>query len=85
MAALRAGNLLGWPSPLVLWGSQDPAGCACIPPGEPPSQNQPNRIGWEGALGERNRSPGAAPDHPVGDIWPILAYLLAHPSSPVNI
>jgi hypothetical protein len=20
----------------------------CIPPGEPPSQNQPNRIGWEG-------------------------------------
>ena len=48
MATLRAGNLLGWPSPLVLSGSQDPAGCACIPPGEPPSQNQPNRIGWEG-------------------------------------
>ena len=48
MAALRAGNLLGWPSPLVLSGSQDPAGCACTPPGEPPSQNQPNRIGWGG-------------------------------------
>ena len=48
MVTLRAGNLLGWPSPLVLSGSQDPAGCACIPPGEPPSQNQPNRIGWEG-------------------------------------
>jgi hypothetical protein len=48
MATLRAGNLLGWPPPLVLSGSQDPAGCACIPPGEPPSQNQPNLIGWEG-------------------------------------
>jgi hypothetical protein len=48
MVTLRAGNLLGWPSPLVLSGSQDPAGCACIPPGEPPSPNQPNRIGWEG-------------------------------------
>jgi hypothetical protein len=48
MAALRASNLLGWPPPLVLSGSQDPAGCACIPPGVPPSQNQPNRIGWEG-------------------------------------
>jgi hypothetical protein len=34
--------------PPRLSGSQDPAGCACIPPGEPPSQNQPNRIGWEG-------------------------------------
>jgi hypothetical protein len=45
---LRAGNLLGWPSPLVLSGSQDPAGCACIPPGDPPSQNQPNRIGVGG-------------------------------------
>jgi hypothetical protein len=48
MVTLRAGNLLGWPSPLVLSGSQDPAGCAFIPPGEPPSQTQPNRIGWEG-------------------------------------
>jgi hypothetical protein len=48
MATLRAGDLLGWPSPLVLSGSHDPAGCACIPSGEPPSQNQPNRIGVGG-------------------------------------
>jgi hypothetical protein len=48
-ATLRAGNPLGWPpAPLVLSGSQDPAGCACIPPGEPPSQNQPDRIGVGG-------------------------------------
>jgi hypothetical protein len=50
MATLRAGNPLGWPSPLVLSGSQGPAGCACIPPGEPPSQNQPNRLGVGGVI-----------------------------------
>ena len=62
MVTLRAGNLLGWPSPLVLSGSQDPAGCACIPPGEPPSQNQPNRIGWEGVSKPEARGiPAALP------------------------
>jgi hypothetical protein len=52
MATLRAGNPLGWPPPPVLSGSQDPAGGMRLYPtrgaGEPPSQNQPNRIGWEG-------------------------------------